>query len=351
MKGSAKIAHNRVLVARIGWMRWYKGPQDGDQKPVGGGSFNDGDTGSEIFTFKEVNGHLYGYVQTPNSEINLSRIDPLIEAESDRLNGVTVIFVATDPKAPPGPDRQKIVGWYLDAAVLKTPAKHPAGTRDEEYVYNLQAPAAKAVLLPTRRRKHSIQRQSGSIGQANIWYPRDEDGRLRKATWLRDAITYIDSYAAENLLDNPEAEVADHVRTSFEDAAGFESDPRVRSAIEQYAMKFVERLYRREGWDVKDKSATAAFDFLCEKTGLSKRVEVKGTRTDGRQIVLTPNEVEQAEKHDVDLCIVHSIELSSEGTARKGKLLRYESWKPCDHTVRPVSYLCVLSPLRPIERS
>ncbi|MDX1980895.1 MAG: hypothetical protein SFV51_11540, partial [Bryobacteraceae bacterium] len=184
---------NRVLVARIGWMRWYKGPQDGDQKPVGGGSFNDGDTGSEIFTFKEVNGDLYGYVQTPNSEINLSRIDPLIEAESDRLNGVTVIFVATDPNAPPGPDRQKIVGWYLDAAVLRRSAKHPARA---EYDYNLQAPAAKAVLVLPHRREHSIKRQSGSIGQANIWYPRDEDGRLRKAKWLRDAITYIDSYAA-----------------------------------------------------------------------------------------------------------------------------------------------------------
>jgi len=31
----------RVLFARVGWMRWYRGVQPDDLKPIGGGAYND----------------------------------------------------------------------------------------------------------------------------------------------------------------------------------------------------------------------------------------------------------------------------------------------------------------------
>lgn len=40
-----------VLFARIGWMRWYKGPQTGDEKPVGGGKYNKDLWGTRHTTF------------------------------------------------------------------------------------------------------------------------------------------------------------------------------------------------------------------------------------------------------------------------------------------------------------
>jgi hypothetical protein len=30
----------KVLLARIGFMKFYKGPKSGDEKPIGGGKYN-----------------------------------------------------------------------------------------------------------------------------------------------------------------------------------------------------------------------------------------------------------------------------------------------------------------------
>jgi len=40
-----------VLFACIGWMRWYKGPQADDEKPIGGGKYNRYSLGHEAFNF------------------------------------------------------------------------------------------------------------------------------------------------------------------------------------------------------------------------------------------------------------------------------------------------------------
>ncbi len=53
----------RVLFARIGWMRWYKGPQADDEKPIGGGKYNKDSLGHEAFNFREINGQMLGYFQ------------------------------------------------------------------------------------------------------------------------------------------------------------------------------------------------------------------------------------------------------------------------------------------------
>jgi hypothetical protein len=38
-----QIQPRRVLLARGGWMRFYNGPIPGDERPVGGGSYNKSD--------------------------------------------------------------------------------------------------------------------------------------------------------------------------------------------------------------------------------------------------------------------------------------------------------------------
>lgn len=50
-----------LLVARIGWMRYYAGPQTGDERPRRGGKPTLTNVGHEAFNFKSVNDKLFGY--------------------------------------------------------------------------------------------------------------------------------------------------------------------------------------------------------------------------------------------------------------------------------------------------
>jgi hypothetical protein len=53
----------RVLFARVGWMKWYKGPKPDDEKPIGGGSFTKEHLGYEAFNFLPLGGKYFGYFQ------------------------------------------------------------------------------------------------------------------------------------------------------------------------------------------------------------------------------------------------------------------------------------------------
>ena len=50
--------------------------------------------------------------------------------------------------------------------------------------------------------------------------------------------------------------------------------------------------YEAKGWVVKDTSANRPYDFECTRGDEHLYVEVKGTTSDGRSIVLTKNEVD-----------------------------------------------------------
>jgi hypothetical protein len=52
-----------ALFARIGWMKWYRGPRADDQKPIGGGSYNKSELGHEAFNFLPLNRDMLGYFQ------------------------------------------------------------------------------------------------------------------------------------------------------------------------------------------------------------------------------------------------------------------------------------------------
>jgi hypothetical protein len=53
----------RLVFGRVGWMRWYRGPQPDDEKPIGGGKYNETDIGSEAYNFLPVGNLLLGYFQ------------------------------------------------------------------------------------------------------------------------------------------------------------------------------------------------------------------------------------------------------------------------------------------------
>ncbi|HET8548934.1 MAG TPA: DUF3883 domain-containing protein [Bryobacteraceae bacterium] len=349
----------RVLFARIGWMTWYDGSRAGDERPVRGGSWNSQGVGSELCNFKRIDTPagpvVYGFAITPGSDdagvrpIKLERIDPVAEGH-DRLDRVTVIFVASDPTARAG-KRQRIVGWYTNATVLRRWKDDPTGKR-EGCFYNMISRAERAdeaVLVPVARRQYVVPKSTtGAMGQANVWYPYGPDGVLRNPRWLKSALEYVVAYdhTRDNLLVNRMTQPTD-ASGELTRAGGFQPNTAIREAIEHRAMRVVKRIYTQAGYKVEDHHRTKPYDFLCVRESERRYVEVKGTTSYGEQIPVTEGEVEWVATADapVDLCVVRCIKVHevNKPKATGGEAIVYKAWDPRKHDLRPVSYLCRLS--------
>ena len=344
----------RVLFARVGWMKYYAGPQTGDEKPIGGGENNKKNIGHEIFNFTNFGGRLYGFVSTPKGHISFERIEPT-SGQQDRLDDVLVVFVA----------RQRIVGWYLGATVHRTGVKFPspvateirkrlkkAGTKNFKLEkYRFETPVEDAVLLPTHERAHEVPGAvKGGFGQSNLCYVYESSGKRKSAAWMSEAVTYVLNYGKANLLTNPNADnESDEAATmSQEQAAGFQSDPAIRKAVEQFAMTEAHAVLVGKGYkNLRDTSKFKPYDYTCERDGKKFFVEVKGTQTSGKTLVLTRGEVEHINSHTEQciLVLVHSVNVSSNGRVKvsKGKTEVRELWALHPADLNPIQYLWTFS--------
>ena len=84
-----------------------------------------------------------------------------------------------------------------------------------------------------------------------------------------------------------DSEISQTVASTLERAAGYQSNPRIRKAIEGYAMKWALRRLKELGLNPVDTHATKPYDFVCKAGGADLFVEVKGTQEDGRRISLS----------------------------------------------------------------
>lgn len=344
----------RVLFARIGWMTYYAGPQTGDEKPIGGGENNKKNIGHEIFNFTNFGGRLYGFVSTPKGHISFERIEP-ISGQQDRLDDVLVVFVA----------RQCIIGWYSGATVHWTSVKFPfpvvteirkrlkkAGTKNFELEsYRFECRFEDAVLLPRHERIHEVPGGvKGGFGQSNLCYQYQNSGKRKSAAWMSDAVTYVLNYSKENLLKNPNADnESDETATiSQEQSAGFQSNVTIRRAVEQFAMTKAHSALSGKGYkNLKDTAKFQPYDYTCERDGKEFFVEVKGTQTPGKILILTRREVEHIESH-ADQCIlvlVHSVSVSGKKTIRVsgGTTEVKESWRLRSEDLSPIQYAWTVS--------
>ena len=91
---------------------------------------------------------------------------------------------------------------------------------------------------------------------------------------------------------------------------GFQPDSGIRQAVEQYAMTRARKHFEDLGYSVR--TVGKPYDLLCERGGGVVYVEVKGTQSDGTEVLLTPNEVLFANSHrnEMALFLVHSITAS-----------------------------------------
>jgi len=324
-------------------MKWFRGPQPDDEKPIGGGSYNKRGLGNEAFNFLPLNGRTLGFFQHP-STIALERIEAGFAGEA--LNGVLAVFVATDPEN----GGQRIVGWYRDATVYRH--EQPSNDkRRNSFGYFLRTRTAVLVPEPRRSFNEIPSRGKGCFGQANVCYALDDNGHPKSAArWMDEALKYIDSYDLENGAREPESDVdtdiEETLQSTIEHVAGYQSNPRIRRAIEEYAMKRAEKRLKKLGYKPKDMHKTKSYDFLCNVSGAELYTEVKGTQDNGNSVSLTPNEVEHARKHkNSALFIVHSVKVKGRRSpvVSGGKEVFLRPWDISTGTLKPRGYVFTLS--------
>lgn len=311
------MASERVLFGRIGMMTYYRGPQAGDERPVGGGRYNRENIGHEAWNFAPRDGWCFGYIRSGSRDesIRLDRIDPTA-TNADELDGVTVVFFA--PKTGGG---QVVVGWYR-RAVVYCAAQHATVGDGFERVWCCKAKDGDACLLPQSYRKREVPHGKGATGQSNITYTYDDRGAFR-LTWARDILDYVRDYDGPNLCREWLAEAEDQAATAFEVAAAaregqsFGGAPQERKAVEEHAMQAAERHYRERGYQC-DASVhkTKPYDLLCTKGRETRYVEVKGTRGGPHAVFVTRREVAHVRQNPgvCDLFILHGIDLKSTGS-------------------------------------
>jgi hypothetical protein len=340
MARGSHVGQKRAIFARVGWMHFYNGSVLGDERPIGGGSYNKKKIGHEVYNFRDTDSQLYGYFQPVMSShsIALERIDPDAEDE-ERLSRVLVIFVAPHPEG-----KQVVVGWYRDAEVFRNQIAQSPG-KPKGFGHFCSAERHNCVLLPDENRRVEIPSGKGGFGQSNVCYALNADGTAKHEPWIERVLTFVDDYKANDILAEPEADAEDEGAAAAERALarsqgqGFARTPKERRALENHAMDAATKYFRDKGFRVKDVSKVRPYDLECKKGEREFHVEVKGTTTLGDAIVLTHGEVEHAcnDRNECSLFVLHSIRLKRQ-KASGGEQFILEPWRLLRTNLRPINY-------------
>jgi hypothetical protein len=122
---------------------------------------------------------------------------------------------------------------------------------------------------------------------------------------------------------------------------GFAITPKVRRAVEEWAMRKARVHFEDQGYAVKVKGKP--YDLYCTRGSETLYVEVKGTQGSGGIVFLTRNEVKFAIQNapHVALYIVHSIVVNMDGenpTASGGLVQIHLPWNIDESELSPIAY-------------
>jgi hypothetical protein len=123
---------------------------------------------------------------------------------------------------------------------------------------------------------------------------------------------------------------------------GFQLDHDVKVAVEALAMNTATEFYADE-WTVEDVHGSQSYDLICRRGDEIKHVEVKGTTTEGAEVILTPTEVRHAREHPCTALFVLSnvsIKRDEDGTvaATGGVRHLFDPWHIDDGTLTPLGF-------------
>jgi hypothetical protein len=123
---------------------------------------------------------------------------------------------------------------------------------------------------------------------------------------------------------------------------GFQLDQAAKVAVEVHAMNDAAKFYG-DSWNVEDVHGRESYDLVCRRGDQELRVEVKGTTTDGAEVILTPNEVEHARSFEhTALFILSNIKLerADDGAVLATGGVRHvlDPWSIDNGTLKPIGF-------------
>ncbi|MFJ1932692.1 MrcB family domain-containing protein [Kitasatospora sp. NPDC088160] len=273
----------------------------------------------------------------------------LFSSSGDRvylsLNQGTTVWTGTDfaPRKPE--DLRARVAWARPLVATK------AGARSD---------LARDIDLQARKSQLGTGYEAGNV--LAIEYQRDRipdrETLIADVLFMTDLLAEV--YKGEANAPHIPGEAAPEVLEAIEVAAktagrrtrssrsargqGFRLTVEERRAVELHAVLMATEYFQGQGWEVKDVGAKESFDLLLSRGGGRLHVEVKGTTSEGGQVVLTRAEVERQRilaPHNA-LVVVHSIELDRTAkpvTASGGTLHCTSPWTIEEADLTVVSYL------------
>lgn len=140
---------------------------------------------------------------------------------------------------------------------------------------------------------------------------------------------------------DPQAEIEDQIAEIVEKGQGFHITPELRKKIENLAIKETTRHFEALGYKVHNVGRYRSYDLECKKEKNILKVEVKGTQTDGTNVILTPNEVSNAKKEGTALFLLHSIRCAKNRKfVTGGEAFILNPWQVERHgRLKPLSYM------------
>lgn len=139
----------------------------------------------------------------------------------------------------------------------------------------------------------------------------------------------------------PDEAVVEALEKSHAKSQGFQLDSKLRKALEDYAMDAAKQYFTSQKYVVENHSKNHPYDLRCTRKKELLYVEVKGTQTDGKGIILTSGEVEFAHQHkgQMALFLLHSINVSKDKKVlTNGEKHIVEPWIVDERYLKPLSF-------------
>lgn len=257
------------LICNVVWMPNYRG--ESDVHPSGFDYVSINGYGHELLNFDPIDGRLFGYVQTKNATVNISRLGA--KPDDDFIDGVRIIFISTHENFGP-----VVIGWYENARVWrrKQPGLRSIPTHPETKInYQFEASAKSSLLLPVSQRTFTVpNRKKGLPGQSPVFFP-DESREMRP--WMRKFEKYFEEHNDKSASS----------RTK-QATSGRSNDPERNALVEVSAIEAVIALL---GPEFRDRQAdNCGWDLEFIRDGIKLCVEVKGNSGLVPRAEVSPNE-------------------------------------------------------------
>lgn len=143
------------------------------------------------------------------------------------------------------------------------------------------------------------------------------------------------------IVDEADEAAVEALEKNHAKSQGFVLDSELRKALEKYSMEAAIQHFRSLGYTVEDCSKDHPYDLKCVRENETLYVEVKGTQTNGKGVILTSGEVEFARRHksQMALFVLHSISVSKDQTKlSNGVQLVIHPWVVEHGALNPLSY-------------